>query len=88
MPGPTPQQIAPIRSWLIERIAFYLERPVDDVDPTVPLAEAGISSVSGVELCGDVEERFEIDVDPTMVFDYPTVEEIAGFIWAETQAQE
>ena len=83
-PGPSAQQTAEIRRWLIERIAHYLERPVDDVDPTVPLAEAGISSVSAVELCGDVEDRFQINADPTMVFDYPTVDEIAAFIWTET----
>ncbi len=83
-PAPSAQQTAEIRRWLIERIAYYLERPVDDVDPGVPLAESGMSSVSAVELCGDVEDRFEINVDPTMVFDYPTVAEIAGFIWVET----
>jgi acyl carrier protein len=79
-----PRETAEITRWLIERVAFYLERPVDDVDPTVPLAESGMSSVSAVGLCGDVEERFEIDADPTMVFDYPTVADIAGFIRQET----
>ena len=37
-----------------------------------------------MSLCGDVEDRFQINVDPTMVFDYPTVADIAAFIWAET----
>ena len=41
---------------------------------------------AAVNLCGDVEDRFEINVDPTMVFDYPTVSDIAAFIWAETEA--
>jgi acyl carrier protein len=82
--APTPQQTAEIREWLIERIAYYLERPGDDIDPTVPLAEAGIDSVSATSLCGDVEDRFEINADPTMVFDYPTVADIAAFIWVET----
>lgn len=88
MPGPAPTapQTAEIRRWLVERVAFYLERGIDDVDPTMPLAESGIDSVSAVNLCGDVEDRFEITVDPTMVFDYPTVAEIAAFIWTETGA--
>ena len=85
---PSPQQTAEIRSWLLERLAYYLERPVDEIDPTAPLAESGISSVSAVSLVGDVEDRFEINVDPTMVFDYPTVAEIAAFIWTETAARE
>jgi acyl carrier protein len=86
--APTTQQTAEIRRWLIERIAYYLERPADDIDPAVPLAEAGIDSVSATSLCGDVEDRFEINVDPTMVFDYPTVPEIAAFIWVETAARD
>jgi acyl carrier protein len=86
--APTPQQTAEIRQWLIERIAYYLEKPADDIDPSVPLAESGIDSVSATSLCGDVEERFDINADPTMVFDYPTVADIAGFIWSETSAQQ
>ncbi len=86
-PTPNPQETAQIKRWLTERVAYYLERPVDDVDPSVPLAEAGFSSVSAVSLCGDVEDRFEINADPTMVFDYPTVDDIAVFIWRETEGR-
>ena len=87
-PTPNPQETAQIKRWLTERIAYYLERPVDEIDATVPLAESGMNSVSATSLCGDVEDRFEINVDPTMVFDYPTVDEIAVFIWGETEGRE
>ena len=69
-----------IERWLVERVAFYLERPVHDVDPAVALAEAGFDSVSAVSLCGDVEAEWEIEADPTLVFDYPTIHALAGFI--------
>jgi acyl carrier protein len=72
-----------IERWLTERAAFYLERPADDVDPAVPLAEAGFDSVAAVSLCGDVESRWAIEADPTLVFDYPTIAAIAGFISAQ-----
>ena len=87
-PTPNPQETAQIRRWLTERVAYYLERPVDEIDATVPLAESGMNSVSATSLCGDVEDRFEINVDPTMVFDYPTVDDIAVFIWGETEGRE
>jgi acyl carrier protein len=85
--APSPQQTAEIRRWLIERIAVHLDRPADDIDPSQPLAESGMGSVEAVGLCGDVEERFQIDADPTMVFDYPTVDEIAAFIFLETKQE-
>jgi acyl carrier protein len=46
----------------------------------VPLAEMGVDSVHAISLVGDVELHFDIDVDPTMIFDYPTLAGIAEFI--------
>jgi acyl carrier protein len=70
----------PIERWVIDRVAFYLECPVDDVDPAVPLAETGIDSASAVGLCGEVEDHWQIDADATLVFDYPTIADITAFI--------
>jgi len=69
-----------IERWVIERVAFYLDCGVRDIDPTVPLAETGIDSASAIGLCGDVEDHWQIDADPTLVFDYPTISDIAAFI--------
>jgi acyl carrier protein len=69
-----------IERWVIERVAFYLDCAVHEVDPAMPLAETGIDSASAVGLCGDVEDRFQIDADPTLVFDYPTIADITSFI--------
>jgi acyl carrier protein len=33
-----------------------------------------------VSLCGDVEFEWDIDADPTLVFDYPTIDALADFI--------
>ena len=69
-----------IERWVIERVAFYLDCSVRDVDPSVPLCETGIDSASAIGLCGDVEDHWQIDADPTLVFDYPTISDIAAFI--------
>ncbi|WP_245541527.1 acyl carrier protein [Smaragdicoccus niigatensis] len=62
------------------RVASYLEVPVHHVDAMVPLAELGVDSVYAVSLVGDVEAHFDIEVDATMIFDYPTLAHIAEFI--------
>jgi len=69
-----------ILRWLTAQLASYLEVPPTAIDPMVPLAEIGVDSVHAVSLVGDVEARFDIDVDPTMIFDYPTLAHIAEFI--------
>jgi acyl carrier protein len=73
-----------IAEWLAARVADYLCLDPADVTPTVPLAEYGLDSVLAGALCGDIEDRFAILVDPTLAFDYPTVELIAEFLAAET----
>jgi acyl carrier protein len=66
--------------WLTNRLAAYLEMPAAKLDPMVPLAELGIDSARALSLVGDVEDHFDIEVDPTMIFDYPTLAHIADYI--------
>jgi len=77
----------PILRWLTARLASYLEVSAAAIDPMVPLAEMGVDSVHAVSLVGEVEAHFDIDVDPTMIFDYPTLAHIADFI-AESVAEQ
>ena len=69
-----------ILRWLTTRLAVYLEVSPTTIDLMVPLAEMGVDSVHALSLVGDVEAHFDIDVDPTMIFDYPTLSHIAEYI--------
>jgi acyl carrier protein len=69
-----------VLAWLTSRLAGHLEVPSHTIDPTLPLAEMGVDSVRALGLVGDVEAHWDIDVDPTLVFDYPTLAHIADFI--------
>jgi len=77
-----------IVGWLARQLASYLELPETAIDPTVPLAEMGVDSVHAVSLVGDVEMHFDIDVDPTLIFDYPTLSHIAEYISAAVAEQQ
>ena len=81
--GPTAQALS---TWLVERIAGYLQRETAEIDPTVPLAEYGLDSVAALSLCGDIEEDFEIMVEPTVAWDYPTVQALTGHLLEEFAA--
>ncbi|MCW2565607.1 MAG: acyl carrier protein [Mycobacterium sp.] len=70
----------PILRWLTTQLASYLEVPATTIDVMVPLADMGVDSVHAISLVGDVEMHFDIDVDPTMIFDYPTLAHIAEYI--------
>ena len=69
-----------ILRWLTARLASSLEISPTTVEPMVPLAEMGVDSVHAVSLVGEIEAHFDIDADPTMIFDYPTLSHIAEYI--------
>ena len=69
-----------ILQWLTNQLADELRTTADTIDPMVPLAEMGVDSVLAIGLVGDVELHFDIDVDLTMIFDYPSLAGLAEFI--------
>jgi acyl carrier protein len=66
-----------LTTWLVDHIAIYLNRAPGEIDPAVPLAEYGLASVAALSLCGDIEEEFDLILEPTVAWDYPTVNELA-----------
>ncbi|MDT9701429.1 acyl carrier protein [Streptomyces sp. P17] len=72
-----------IRAWLTDRVAYYLERSPADLDEGAQLAEMGLDSVFALTLCGDVEDRFGLVVEPTMAWDHPTIDAITAYLAAE-----
>ncbi|WP_405937299.1 acyl carrier protein [Streptomyces sp. NBC_00726] len=72
-----------IREWLVDRVAYYLELTPADIDAGAELAELGLDSVYALTLCGDVEDRFGLVVEPTMAWDHPTIDAITDHLAAE-----
>ena len=77
----------PILRWLASRLAAHLDVDPSELDPTMPLAEMGVDSVHAISLVRDAEAHFDIDVDPTMIFIYPTLGHIAECIGIELADQ-
>ena len=69
-----------ILQWLTNQLADELRTEADTFDPMVPLAEMGVDSVLAIGLVGDVELHFDIDLDLTMIFDYPSLAGLAEYI--------
>ncbi|MEH1166477.1 acyl carrier protein [Micromonospora sp. CPCC 205539] len=71
-------QARALRTWLIDRIAYYLECESALINPTRSLADYGLDSVLALTLCGDLEDRLGIRLEPTVVWDHPTVDELVA----------
>ncbi|MBU0601485.1 MAG: acyl carrier protein [Gammaproteobacteria bacterium] len=69
-----------IADWIT---AFIVERtgvPEYEVEPDENLGSYGLGSMQAVDLVGSLEDRFGVALAPTLVFQFPTVRELAAVV--------
>lgn len=66
-----------VRTWLVGRVAFYLDEPTETVDPAAPLTGYGRDSVYAFRLCGQIEEALGLMVEPTVMWDVENLVDLA-----------
>ncbi|PHQ52184.1 polyketide synthase [Streptomyces cinnamoneus] len=71
----TPAARAPesIGAWLVERVAHYVQLPVEEIDPDASPLEYGLDSLYAVVLCGDIEDTWGLAVEPDLVWEADTL---------------
>jgi acyl carrier protein len=72
--------------WLAERVAYYLQCDPEQVEPNEPFADYGFDSVYALTLCGDIEERLGLAIEATVMWDYASVDALAGYLHNELGA--
>ncbi|MFJ9963659.1 SDR family NAD(P)-dependent oxidoreductase [Streptomyces avermitilis] len=75
-----------VRAWLASAVADAagLEAPVIDLDR--PIAEFGLSSRQLVTLAAELSQRIDRPLNPSLVFDHPTIAGIAEAVFDESPA--
>jgi len=65
-----------IETWIVDYVAELLEVEPDKIDVTIPFDRYGLDSSAAVGLAGDLEDWLDEELDPTMLYDYPTIESL------------
>ncbi|PSL43668.1 acyl carrier protein [Saccharothrix carnea] len=65
-----------LRAWLVATVAGYLELRTSQVGTGVTLRSLGLDSVHAMALCVDIEDRWGVLVEPTLAWDFPTIDAI------------
>lgn len=73
----TKRSATQIEEWLIEYLAQILEVDPDEMDVTVPFDRYGLDSAQAIGMIGELEEWLGEEIDPTLPYDYPTIESLA-----------
>jgi acyl carrier protein len=78
-----PPSAAEIQAWIASYLAQLLEIDPDEVDVTIPFDQYGLDSSAAVGMTGDLEDWVERKIDPTLLYDYPTIEALAQHLAEE-----
>lgn len=81
---PTP---AEVQDWLVSYLANLLEIDLDEVDVTVSFDRYGLDSATAIGMTGNLEEWLGSELDPTLIYDYPTIEALAKNLAEEDNAK-
>jgi acyl carrier protein len=71
---------AQIRGWIVHRLARMLGVRPEAIGVDDPLADYGLDSVEAIALSGDLSDHLGRRWPPTLVWDYPTIAELARFL--------
>src|SRR5439155_5393110 len=83
--GPTAEAI---RAWLTDRVARKLRVTADALDPRQPLARYGLDSLTAVQLAGELERWLGRPLSPVLVYDHPTIDDLARHLSGERRTLE
>jgi acyl carrier protein len=74
-----------LRSWLAELAAGYLEIPAERLETDVLLADYGLDSVYALTLLDAIEEKLDLKLDDTVIWDYSTIDALAAYLAKELE---
>lgn len=77
---------ADIEAWLCAWIGQRLSLPADRIDPTRPFSDFGIDSLTAVELSAGLGAWLQRELPTTLVWDYPSVRNLAANVAPGTGA--
>jgi acyl carrier protein len=72
-----------IQDWMVDRLAELLGIAPEAVDVEITFDRYGLDSSAAIGLTGDLADWVGIEIEPTLLYDYPTVEALAQHVSGE-----
>lgn len=69
-----------LEGWIAHYIATILKRNPDELDENATFQEFGLDSVSIVGMTGELSTLLGRDIDPTVVYDHPTIRSLSSHL--------
>jgi acyl carrier protein len=82
-----PPDEAEIQDWLVARVAALVGQRPENLDVTMAFDRIGVDSSHAVELAGEVQQCLGRDVDPTLLYEYVTIQSLAQYLARELRSE-
>lgn len=82
-PAPSADLRRLVLAGLVEEASAQLKVSVEDLDPDVELTEYGFDSIGFTQFANRLNDRFDLELTPTLFFEYPTLDGLAGHLSEE-----
>lgn len=69
-----------IKDLIVSYIAELLDIPPEQVDTTIEFDRYGLDSSAAIGLTGNLEDWLGEELDPTILYDYPTIETLTQYL--------
>ncbi len=78
---------AEIETWITANLALYLKIPLDEIDLSEPFSHYGLDSSIAVSLAAELSNWLGKELDPTLFWEYPSIESLAQHLGQRQQPQ-
>ena len=78
-----PLTVTEIQACLVSFLAELLEIKPEEIDVTIPFDRYGLDSVAAAGIIGDLDDLLGSELDPTLIYDYPTIKALAEHLSEE-----
>lgn len=66
-----------LQQWMLRWIAQHLQKPVENLDPSVPFTELGIARNDAMQLMDTLESNLNRSIDQKLIWEYDSVAKLA-----------
>jgi acyl carrier protein len=73
---------AEICEWCIDYLTKTVEAPPVEITPAARFSQIGLDSASSAYLVVELEEWLGLELPPELIFDHPTIGELAHYLAA------
>ncbi|WP_416676132.1 aminotransferase class I/II-fold pyridoxal phosphate-dependent enzyme [Egbenema bharatensis] len=78
-------QTAVLQQWLIQKLAERLNVAPGEIDVQAEFIDYGLNSIEAINLSGELENFLERRLDPTLLWEYPTIEALSLYLAGELE---